>query len=77
MINWSTVKTWRDAGVDAKWGKAHNRPAMFLRPSHSKHYYLLDKHSLEVIQSQVDGGAGLKEAVDTVYAVADIFSIPC
>ncbi len=73
---WHRVKTWRDAGVDCKWGKTPSGiPVMSIRPSHSKHFYRLDKDNLECIQHQVDRGDSLSDAVDQVYAVADIFSV--
>jgi len=75
-MKWNTVKTWREAGVEAKWGKVKGAPAMFLRPSHSKNFFMLSKSNLECIEKMIEDGHSIKDAVDNVFAVADVFSIP-
>lgn len=76
MLKWNTVKTWREAGIEAKWGKVKGAPTMFLRPSHSKNFFMLSRSNLECINRMIDDGSSIKDAVNTVFAVADIFSIP-
>lgn len=75
VVKWNSVQTWREAGIEAKWGKSNGRPTMFIKPSHSKNFYMLTKSNLECIEHSLDQGNSLKEAVDGVFAVADIFSI--
>lgn len=76
MIQWTRVKTWRDAGINARWGKVNGAPRMFLQPSHSKNFFLLTASILDIIEEEVYLGASIKDAVNGVFAVSDIFSIP-
>ena len=75
-MNWHNVQTWRNAGVDAKWGKIKGRPCLFVRPSHTRTWCLLDRLALNHINTQIDNGSSIKEAVDATFALVDIFSIP-
>lgn len=73
---WHKVQTWRKAGVEAKWGKVKGRPCIFLRPSHSRIWCLLDTLALNHINAHVENGSSIKEAVDDTFALVDIFSVP-
>lgn len=75
-IIWHKIDTWKNAGIDAKWGKVNERPCIFLRPSHTQTWCLLDRSSLDHINTQVLNGLSIKEAVDNTFAIVDIFSIP-
>ncbi len=75
-ILWNKVRTWRSAGVDAKWGKVQGRPYVFLSPSHTQTWCLLDKSAMEHINAQIENGLTIKEAVDITFALVDVFSIP-
>lgn len=76
QLTWYKIETWRNDGVNAKWGKVNGKPCIFIRPSHTQTWCLLDKSALIHINEQVSNGASIKEAVDNTFALVDIFSIP-
>ena len=71
---WNKVKTWRDRGIQSKWGKSHGRPFMFIH--HGQTWWMLDKSALETICKNLDRGETLAGAVVSWLLLADIFSIP-
>lgn len=75
-LTWYKIGTWKNAGIEAKWGKVNGKPYIFLRPSHTKTWCLLDKSALIHINTQVLNGSSIKEAVDNTFSLIDIFSIP-
>lgn len=75
-MTWHKIATWKNAGIDAKWGKVNGRPCVFLRPSHTQTWCLLDRSALNHINTQVLNGSSIRTAVDNTFALVDIFSIP-
>ena len=74
--SWSKVKTWRDNGVEAKWGKTRGgAPIVLIKPSSCKNYYMLTASHLEIIAAELDRGKTLAEATAGTYAVADFFHV--
>ncbi len=72
------VATFRDAGLEAKWGKTHSgRPAIFVR-----HPEAIHEHQRTTWYMVTDGmfnhmkADGIIEGYNTCTLLADVFSIP-
>lgn len=76
MLKWNSVKTWREAGINAKWSKINGRPVMMIQPTHDSNFYFLSKTILENIEEMISQGKSIKDAVDNVLSLARVFSIP-
>lgn len=72
-----SVKTMRDAGLEAKWGKFRGTPFIFVRNPNSKlkhqreQWWILDKDMWQAMNKQ-----GIVEAFTNHTLLGDIFSIP-
>lgn len=74
-----SVKTMRDAGLEAKWGKtSRGVPVLFVRdPNASTNHqrvkwWMLDRGMWEAMNRQ-----GIKEGFNACTLLGDLFSIPC
>lgn len=66
-----SVKTFRDAGVEARWGRLRTgAPAMFVKADGT--WYVVDKSMWDSIA----GGKGVAEAVRNHTLLGKFFSIP-
>ena len=72
------VATFRDAGLEAKWGKTRSgRPAIFVRNPNASHkhqrttWYLVTAGMFKHMEDE-----GIIEGYNTSTLLADVFSIP-
>lgn len=73
---WNRVATWRDNGVEAKWGRDRSgAPRLLIKPSSCEAFYMLSATDLELMAKGLDRGETLAKAAACVFAVADIFHI--
>lgn len=64
------INTFRAAGLQAKWGKVNNRPAIFARNSNSTPFYLVNKSMWKLMKEN-----GIIKGFEQATALADIFSV--
>jgi hypothetical protein len=73
-----SVKTFRDAGLEAKWSRMRNgRPCMVVRDPHgtAKHqretWWPVDRTMWRAMERE-----GIREGFDSATLMADLFSMP-
>lgn len=73
--SWNRVAWWRSQGVEARWARLSNGGPCMTVEAFGR-YHVLSGSAWRSISEKLDKGVTLRDAVDGVWCLIDVFSVP-